>query len=384
MAVVSRRKIGIIANEFLPNFGGMESYAKNLAECFHRQGYEVHLFTRVAVPALPGIFFHPVLNGHLFHDLRALRRFDMDLWLGINSAYLTLALFKQNVYVVIHGNDFLNPWVRFYFSWMKSSFLWRYKNRIELWLLRCAQRCSLARVKGIIANSHFTKRKFLEIFPGNESRIRVIPPGIEPIFLQEKTGPPADSRQHLLTVARLTKTNRRKNIRSVIEALSALQGRYDFMYSIVGDGDALTDLRAFVAQHGMNERVRLLGALGGEDLKRCYGSASLFILTPTVEKDDVEGFGIVYIEANASGVPVLASRGSGSEDAVQDGLNGFFVAQPDPAQIRQALVDFFDRKIQFDRKQIIEYAQRFTWDNIAQRIEREVFQFPPHPSQVGD
>ena len=65
-----RLKIGIIANEFLPNYGGMESYAENIAKVFIDKGIDVHLFTRVDASDLTGAICHKFLIADLKHDIK--------------------------------------------------------------------------------------------------------------------------------------------------------------------------------------------------------------------------------------------------------------------------------------------------------------------------
>lgn len=72
-----------------------------------------------------------------------------------------------------------------------------------------------------------------------------------------------------------------------------------------------------------------------------------------------EGFGIVYLEAAASGVPSHAARLAGATDAVADGVSGWFVDQPDVAGITAALDDFFSVRVTFDSARCREFARGF-------------------------
>jgi len=195
-------KIGVIASEFLPQDGGMENYALNLTKYFEKFGHEVHLFCKEHATEMPNIISHKILTGDLFHDLPRLRKCEMDIWLAINSSYGLLALYKKNVFISVHGNDFLNPWVRFCFPWMDKKFIWRFKDRCERGVLRLFRRFALKRVQGILANSQFTKERFLQIYPHLKRKVKVITPGVDPYFLANQKISRQNRPVNLLTVTR--------------------------------------------------------------------------------------------------------------------------------------------------------------------------------------
>ena len=77
---------------------------------------------------------------------------------------------------------------------------------------------------------------------------------------------------------------------------------------------------------------------------------------------------MVYLEANASGVPVLASRGNGSSSAINEGVSGYFVDDPNPDECYKALKQFFEKEIVFDKAKVVAHAQPFRWKNIANKF----------------
>jgi phosphatidylinositol alpha-1,6-mannosyltransferase len=170
----------------------------------------------------------------------------------------------------------------------------------------------------------------------------------------------------LLSVARLD--NDRKNIDGVIRALSALKERHDFRYTVIGDGAHRPALEALVRETGLEGRVRLRGRVPFEELLETYRTADLFVLAPHTTEEDIEGFGIVYLEANASGVPVLASRGNGAASAVAEDVSGFFVDDPSPEGCRLALERFFEGGVRFEAKTVTDHARRFLWPSVVRRF----------------
>ena len=190
--------------------------------------------------------------------------------------------------------------------------------------------------------------------------------GGDPFFQSPEghAGPP-----RLLTVCSLSSLRRRKNVSGVLEALARLKGEFDFRYDICGDGDMIDALRDLSARLGLRERVCLRGAVSDERLAAFYRGADLFILAPHERPDDVEGFGIVYLEANAAGTPCLAVRTGGIEDAVREGASGFFAASPEPADLAEALRRFFRGELRFDPDAVRGWADRHRYARIVDRLE---------------
>lgn len=175
----------------------------------------------------------------------------------------------------------------------------------------------LKRSAGVITNSNFTAQ--LAIKAGVEpSRIQVIYPSVAPIaaneeessLIKRKYG--LENKKIILTVARLVE---RKGIRQVIEAISKLENKYsDLAYVIVGDGPIKADLEAQARK--LKSPVIFTGAVSDNDKFLWYSTADVFVLTPLFDKTDVEGFGIVYLEAQAAGRPIIASKVGGVPEAV--------------------------------------------------------------------
>ena len=127
----------------------------------------------------------------------------------------------------------------------------------------------------------------------------------------------------LLSVGRLVE---RKGFAEVIEAVALLKkdGRKVNLV-IVGDGPDRRRLEALVNSHQVADLVTFLGEVSDEDLPGLYAAASVFVMAPKSIGADVEGFGIVYLEANLMGKPVIGSRVGGVADAVVDGKTGLLV-----------------------------------------------------------
>jgi len=99
-------------------------------------------------------------------------------------------------------------------------------------------------------------------------------------------------------------------------------------------------------------------------------------LTASIEPGSHEGFGIVYLEAAASGVPSLAARLAGAAEAVAEGKSGFFVDAPVAASISSALARYLNGEIRFDADTCRDFAREFDWIRIADMCEAAYRQVP--------
>lgn len=107
---------------------------------------------------------------------------------------------------------------------------------------------------------------------------------------------------------------------------------------VVGDGPERARLEELSRSLGLAQHVRFLGMVPTGDLRRALAAADVFALTPMAMKADVEGFGIVYIEAAAMGKPAVGTRTGGIPEAVLDGETGLLVPERDAAATAVALV----------------------------------------------
>jgi phosphatidylinositol alpha-1,6-mannosyltransferase len=140
-------------------------------------------------------------------------------------------------------------------------------------------------------------------------------------------------RRVLLTLARLEARERYKGIDEIIDIMPSLGAEFpDLVYVIAGDGSDRPRLEAKVRTAGLSDRVVFTGYFPESEKRDLYRAADVFAMP-----GHGEGFGIVYLEAMACGIPVIASTMDGSREAVRDGMLGLTVNPSDPAAIRTAI-----------------------------------------------
>ena len=142
----------------------------------------------------------------------------------------------------------------------------------------------------------------------------------------------------LYTLARLEP---RKGIGQTLRGLAQLhragQLPHNWMYVVAGRGPQRRELEQLAHQLGLDERVHFLGFVPDEDVAARYQAADIFIQTNREIDGDTEGFGIVFLEANACGVPVIGGAAGGTADAIEEGETGLRVDAEDVSAVAAAI-----------------------------------------------
>ena len=335
-------KFLIFARDFAPQIGGVQNFLANFAAVLPPQDVVVltrksdgwRLFDAAApysiirmpdTSRLPGpieIVVRALLSLIWFVATLIKVRPDMVLcgYAKGNApfGYLAKLLFRIPYAVFTYGTDVM-----------------RYRHKggraIRFWL----------RHADLVATINDDLHDVLEHFTQGQTRIVTIPLGtgvsgtVEGEIAQQAAGVSLEGKQVLLTVCRLTP---RKGVDRTIEAMALLQDKHpNLVYVVAGSGDDRARLQKIAADQGVSERVIFAGRVSDEQLLSLYRRADAFILASRIEGDDVEGFGIVFIEAGAFGVPVIGGDSGGVRQAVGHERNGLLVDPNKPQAIADAV-----------------------------------------------
>ncbi len=161
-----------------------------------------------------------------------------------------------------------------------------------------------------------------------------------------------------------------------IEALTRLQGEFpDLHYVLIGTGHDEPRLRALAAQRRVSDRVVFAGALSDDELSEAYATSTVYVGLSRLDRGiNVEGFGIAFIEASASGVPVVAGDSGGVRSAVRSGETGWVVPPTDISAIAAHVSMFLrsdETRAKFGRAGRKAVEEHYNWN----RVGRETREF---------
>lgn len=332
----------LVTQDFPPAVGGIQTYSKALADRFARATdrfgvlapYQRGCDAVDAELAYP-VFRIPVPSDGMRYAL--LPYLSYACWKGgYRVAFLAqwysgaaAALAKRfglldRVYAAAHGQELLR--VPSEGKWLGRAYV-QHRQRV------------LPALDGFFPVSRYTAT-LLEGLQVPPSKVHVVYNGTDvdrfALTADERALLPTWRLEHglgtgplLLTAARLV---RRKGVDTVLAALPAILRKVpEVHYAVVGGGPERDNLERLAHELGVREHVSFLGKLPDRDVVMAYNACDVFVMPARFEHPSVEGFGLVFREANACGKPVVGSRTGGIADAIEDGHTGLLI-EPDATQ----------------------------------------------------
>jgi phosphatidylinositol alpha-1,6-mannosyltransferase len=227
----------------------------------------------------------------------------------------------------------------------------------------------------IVANSRNTQRMLQEEWHGPSASIRLMHPGADTRrFVPAPPNPDVrsrlgwGSRPVILTVGRLQK---RKGHDRMIAAVRLMRRSVpDVLYAIVGDGEERPLLEGLIHEGGLGDHVQLLGEVSDGKLIECYQQCDLFVLPNRTVGKDIEGFGMVLVEAQACAKPVVAGASGGTAETMLVPETGRVVCCDGPDELAETVADLLGDR---NRLQRMGQAARqwvvkeFDWSSLSKR-----------------
>jgi phosphatidylinositol alpha-1,6-mannosyltransferase len=236
----------------------------------------------------------------------------------------------------------------------------------------------------LIPNSRNTAALLRDEWDMPAARVRLLYPGVDTERFRPAARDPAvrarlgwGDRRVVLTVGRLQK---RKGQDQMIRALAQVRKAVpDVLYVIVGDGEEREPLRRLAAEEGLGRHVQFRGEVDDADLVRCYQQCDLFVLSNREEAArDIEGFGMVLLEAQACGRPVVAGASGGTAETMRIPETGRIVCCDGPDALAALVIELLSDPPLRNRmgaagRQWV--AGQFDWD-VLSRQAAQLFRRP--------
>lgn len=250
--------------------------------------------------------------------------------------------------------------------------------------LRWITRHVLDQADFMIANSRNTEKILLDEWSLPAEKVRLLHPGVD---CSRFTPAPRDPvlRQRLgwadrtvvLTVSRLQK---RKGHDRMIQALATIRKSVpDVLYAIVGAGDERPHLEELIVREGVSAHVLFHGELPDDNIVECYQQCDVFVLANRQLGNDIEGFGMVLLEAQACGKPVVAGASGGTAETMSIPATGQVVPCEEPGPLAALLTELLSdpaRRARMGDAARAWAVEHFDWSTLS-RQAATIFQYNP-------
>jgi glycosyltransferase involved in cell wall biosynthesis len=367
---------------FPPGVGGAETYAYELADGLGERGHEVDVYTQWVNDPDEEIDIHENVNVHritkarkklvtfetLYFSFKARRTIDFsqyDIIHGTLTPASTILVtpfndIKPPIVLTGHGTSIGET------KAVALETLEDYLLKFFFYPMNVVMDYQAGRsADGIISISDHAQEELIHRYGFSEKKVQMIPHGVntDKFQPQGETHPAVSSKKTtLLYVGRI---GPRKGIDLALKSLSEIKDK-EIELLIAGAGRHKDHLEKTAESLDVAEQTRFLGYVSEDELPELYSSADVFVL-PSL----YEGFGLVLLEAMASGTPVVGTDVGGIPTAVDDGTTGLLVNRNVPSLTTaiNRIVQNKDYRKEL-RQNAIEKAEDTSWDSIVNSVEQ--------------
>lgn len=368
-------KIAHVVSTYPPYRGGMGNVAHEYVERLRARGHKAHVFTPRyrLVPDDPK-YVHRIPSPIHFGNAGMvpslywrLKGFDIvhlhyPFFGGAEPVVVRKAVRDDQGLVMTYHMDAVA-------QGLKGALFEAHRRVLFPWLINRADRIlvsSKAYAQSSALAQHDQAMQNLEIHPFGID-LDKFQPGDEP---EIRTGQNLDQGQPVLIfVGGLDPAHHFKGLPVLIEAMSGLK-QYPWTMLIVGQGSLKETYEAQVAGLGLAGRFRFLGGLSNEELPKYFRAADIHCF-PSTER--AEAFGLVALEAAASGLPSIASDLPGVSSVVLDGQTGLLVPPNNPEELRKAillLLEQVDLRARLGQAARARAQAEYAWEPLISRLEQ--------------
>lgn len=360
------KKTLLITTDYPPKIGGVANYYKNIVNNLDPE--KIVVLTNDNNKLLTRLPIWPKWLPSFWNIYKTIKKEKIEVLLigqilPLGTVAWLLNKFTKIPYIIMtHAMDVTFP----------------QKYARKKWLIKKI----LASSYKVTTVSRFTEQQLKKLMTGrNLSKIEVIYPCPnlrlrdidEDVLTHVKNKYQIKNKKIILSVGRIVE---RKGFDAMIQTTIKINRVYpDFVYLIIGEGEYKKQLFKNLTDPKYNEvakKIKFIGNVTDKELAAFYKIADVFAMpSRRLSDDDVEGFGIVYLEANLYGKPVIAGDSGGVRDAVIDGKTGFLIDPTDISMIKTALLKIFKNPErakemgEFGKQRVLD---EFTWANQTKKL----------------
>lgn len=359
------KRILLVTSEFPPGPGGIGHHAWFLAkELAKRESIDIEVLCPKDYASEAGVMRFDEESPFKIHRFNRVK--------GLTYVLRIIKLVK-----LLRGNSYTHfiasgkfalwmIWIQKLFGKKSKTLCILHGSEVNLSnnLLRAFTHSSISKFKTIISVSTFTQSLLPQSILDNSERLRVIANGLDKSDFVFKNNIELKGEPALLTVGHVSP---RKGQHRLIKALPLLIAKFpQIHYHIVGRPINQKVLESLAMDLGVESHVTFHGSVKQhKDLWDFYRAADIFVLLSENQLNgDVEGFGIVALEANACGTPVLGAKYCGVEEAVKHKESGYLVDGDNADEILEGIKFCLDNNVLL-KEQAVEWSEQHAWSAVS-------------------
>lgn len=260
----------------------------------------------------------------------------------------------KNMFILAHGTELLGGSSRF---------------RKHFWLpFYC--KFLLKKANGIIANSKYTKKLVTDIQPKSKTTAL-------PLAVNEKFFKPLENRvdSDTFTICSVSRIEKFKGHDFIAHVLAGLPSnvKENVQWKIAGKGPDLNYLKELVNKLNLTENVVFSGFVSDVELPKFYADSDVFVLCSRASNSSiaVEGFGLVFLEAQSCGIPAIGTNTGGIPDAIENGNGGYLIEQDNEEQLTDILLKLFNDRAALEEQKVRarnRVLNGFTWNHYNKKM----------------
>jgi phosphatidylinositol alpha-1,6-mannosyltransferase len=284
---------------------------------------------------------------------------EVDVLCGIwhPEGLLSLLAGFKNIYILGHGTEFLfgkSTFRKYFWLPVYAKFILNRGSKVK-----------------VIANSHYTAGLVSRIT--GKADVIALPLAVNHTFFQPLSVPEKNS--DVLKLCSVSRILQFKGHDFILKTIAGLPVEYlsRIRYDIAGTGQFLPSLKQLARELNMENIVSFKGFVPDSELPGFYNQHDAFILCTRESKDStaVEGFGLVFLEAQACGIPAIGTATGGIPDAVEDGNGGWLMRQDDRENLSSLLMNLIDNPAlakQMGEKARKKVESSSTWELYCEKL----------------